>query len=271
MRQPTMLRPASIPHRPRRRTTRLAYHHYDDSIRSHDRRARAKTATSIRLLIADSHEIARVGVRTLLAQARHIEIIGEAGTMTAAVEEARRLRPDVMLIEFQLSDGRGVDVCRRIHEVSPDTRLLVLTRNANDGAIMSALRSGAAGFLLKTVTGPELVQAVETVAAGQSILDPAVSSRVTAHIRNQPVSMWEEMRETLSPQEHRIMEHVAQGKTNKETAGELGLSDKTVKNYLNSIYGKLQVTGRTHATSVFLRQTCEPEGLSMANCSAPDY
>ena len=256
MRYPIMLQRTSISHRLRKTATRETGHHRDDSITSCDRTVWTKTATPVRLLIVDSQEIARAGVRTMLAQAKHIEIIGEAGTATAAVEEARRLRPDVMLVELRSPDEREVDVCRRIHEVSPDTRVLVLTRSTDDRSIMSALHAGAGGYLLKTVAGPALVQAVETVAAGQSILDPAVSSRVTAHIRNQPVSMWEEMRETLSPQEHRIMEHVAQGKTNKETAGELGLSDKTVKNYLNSIYRKLQATGRAHATSIFLRQTC---------------
>jgi DNA-binding NarL/FixJ family response regulator len=239
-------------------------------IRSH-RTVQAKTATSIRLLIADGHEIARVGVRALLDQVKHIEIIGEASMMTAAVEEAHRLRPDVMLIELRLPDGKGVDVFHRIREVSPDTRLLVLTHSTDDGSIISALRSGAAGFLPKTVTGPELVRAIETVAAGQSILDPSVSSRVLAYILNQPVSTCEKMPGTLSTQEHRIMELVVQGKTNKEIAGTLGLSDKTVKNYLNSIYHKLQVTGRAHATSAFLQQTYMTYGLSMANCSGPDY
>lgn len=223
----------------------------------------------IRLLIVDSHEIARAGVRALLDQVRHIEIIGGASTVTTAVEEAQRLRPDVMLIELRLPDGKGVDAFRRIREVSPDTRLLVLTHSTDDGSIMSALRSGAAGFMLKTITGPELVLAVERVAAGQSILEPSVSSRVLAYIQGQSVSICKETRGTLSTQERRIMELVVQGRTNKEIADALGFSDKTVKNYLSHAYGKLQVTRRAHATSVYLQQTCETWGLSVANFCCP--
>ena len=256
---------------PYQNATRLTGQHSDDSITSHDRMVQAKTATPVRLLIVDSHEIARAGVRALLDQAKHIEIIGEAGTVTAAVEEAQRLRPDVMLIELRLPGGGGIDVLRRIHEVSRDIRLLVLTHSPDDWSIISALRSGAAGFMPKTITGPELVRAVEAVAAGQSFLDPADSSRVRAHIRSQPVSIGEAMRRRLSTQQHRVMELVVQGRTNKEVAEALSLSDKTVKNYLNSIYHKLQVTGRAHATSVFLQQTYMTYGLSMANCSGPDY
>ncbi|MBX3332162.1 MAG: response regulator transcription factor [Nitrospira sp.] len=216
---------------------------------------RHTSTRQIRLILVDSHEIVRVGVRALLDQARHVEIIGEAGTVTAAVEEAHRLRPDVMVIELQLPDGRGVDAFRRIHEASPDSRLLVLTHGTDEWSIVSAMRSGAAGFLFKTITGPELVRAVETVGAGQSILDPAVPSSVIAHIRNQPVSICEKTGAMLSPQEHCIMKLVVQGKTNKEIAGTLCLSDKTVKNYLSHVYDKLQVTCRAHATSVFLQHT----------------
>lgn len=195
----------------------------------------------------------------MLNPARHITIIGEAGTVAAGVEKAHRLRPDVLVIELRLPDERGADAFRRIHEASPDTRLLVLTYSADEWSIISALRSGVAGFLLKTVAGPELVRAVETVGAGQSILDPYVLSSVIAHIRNQPASIcektYEKTRRTLSPQEHLIMELVVQGKTNKEIADTLGLNDKTVKNYLSNAYDKLLVTCRAHAASVFLRQT----------------
>ena len=170
------------------------------------------------MFLADSHEIARAGVRTMLAQARHIEIIGEAGSVTSAVEEARRLRPDVMLIELRFRDGRGVDVFRQIHEVSPNTRLLVLTYGTDDESFIAALRSGVRGFVLKTVTMPALVQAVETVAAGQLLLDPSIASKLVAHIRNQPASLHQDNHGALSPQEHRVMELVAQGQTNKEIA-----------------------------------------------------
>jgi two-component system, NarL family, response regulator DevR len=221
------------------------------------------------LLLADSHEIARAGVRTMLDQARHIEIIGEAGTVTTAVEEARRFRPDVMLIELRLRDGRGIDVFRHIHEVSPDTRLLVLTYSTDDESIISALRFGVHGFVLKTVTMPALVQAVETVAAGQLLLDPSIASKLVAYIRNQPASIHENNQRALSTQEHRVMELVAQGKTNKEIASALGLSDRTIKNYLSHVYEKLQVTRRAHATKLFVERTRTLTTVGLADFSCP--
>ena len=205
----------------------------------------------------------------MLAQARHIHIIGEAGTVTTAVEEARRLRPDVMLIELRFRDGRGVDVFRQIHEVSPNTRLLVLTYSTDDESIISALRSGVLGFVLKTVTMPALVQAVETVAAGQLLLDPSIASKLVAYVRNQPASIHEDPQGTLSTQEHRVMELVAQGKTNKEIASALGLSDKTIKNYLSHAYEKLQVTRRAHATKLFVEGTRTFTTASLADFGCP--
>lgn len=201
----------------------------------------------------------------MLDQASHIKIIGEAGTVTRAVEEARRLRPDVMLIELQFPDGRGIDVFRHIHAVSSGTRLLVLTYRTDDTSIISALRFGVHGFVLKTVTMPALVQAVETVAAGQSILDPPIASRLMAYIRNQPASIHEDAQGALSTQEHRLMELVAQGKTNKEIAVTLGLSDKTIKNYLTHVYEKMQVTRRAQATKLFVERTRTISTIRLAN------
>lgn len=141
----------------------------------------------------------------MLDHAEHIEIIGEAGTVAAGIEKAHRLRPDVVLIELRLPDGKGIDVLRRIHDVSPDIRLLVLTHSPDDRSIISALRSGAAGFLLKIVTGPELIHAVETVAAGQSILHPDVSAIVMTYIRNQAASICHKIGEGLVAHEQQIM------------------------------------------------------------------
>lgn len=205
----------------------------------------------------------------MLDQARHIEIIGEASTVTTAVEEARRLRPDVMLIELRFRDGRGIDVYRHIHEVSPNTRLLVLTYSTDDESIISALRSGVRGFVLKTVTMPALVQAVETVAAGQLLLDPSVASKLAAYIRNQPASLHENNQRALSAQEYRVMELVSQGKTNKEIASALRLSDKTIKNYLSHVYEKLQVTRRAHATKLFVERARMPTTVGPADFGCP--
>lgn len=223
----------------------------------------------IRLLIVDSHEIARTGTRAVLNQTGRIRVVGEAATMAAAIEAGRRLTPDVALVELRLPDESGIDACRRMRDASPDTRLLVLTHSADDRSIVSALRAGATGFLLKTISGPDLARAIETVANGQAILDGAVAQRVMAHLCSLSVSTCGEILPELSAQEKRVMDLVAQGKTNKEVAAALGLSDKTVKNYLSHVYEKLQVTRRAQATSSFIQQTRETCGLSIADLGCP--
>ncbi|MDO9119632.1 MAG: response regulator transcription factor [Nitrospira sp.] len=229
----------------------------------------ARNISMIRLLIVDSHEIARTGTRAVLNQTERIRVVGEAATIAAAVEAGRRLTPEVALVELRLPDGSGIDACRRIREASPGTRLLVLTHGADDESIVSALRAGATGFLLKTISGSDLARAIETVADGQAILDGAVAQRVMTHLCSLSVSNCGKIQPELSAQEKRVMDLVAQGKTNKEVAAALGLSDKTVKNYLSNVYEKLQVNRRAQATSSFIQQTRETCGLSIADFGCP--
>lgn len=230
---------------------------------------KVRDTSMIRLLIVDAHEIARTGTRAVLNQTGRIRVVGEAATMAAAIEAGRRLTPDVALMELRLPDGSGIDACRHIREASPNTRLLVLTHGADDGSIVSALRAGATGFLLKTISGPDLARAIETVADGQVILDGAVAQRIMTHLCSLSVSTSGKIQPELSAQEKRVMDLVAQGKTNKEVAAALSLSDKTVKNYLSHVYEKLQVTRRAQATSSFLQQTRETCGLSIADLGCP--
>ena len=229
----------------------------------------ARNTSMIRLLIVDGHEIARTGTRAVLNQTGRIRVIGEAASIAAAIEAGRRLTPDVALVELRLPDGSGIDACRRIREASPGTRLLVLTHGADDESIVSALRAGATGFLLKTISGPDLARAIETVANGQAILDGAVAQRVMTHLCSLSVSTCGKIQPELSAQEKRVMDLVAQGKTNKEVAAALGLSDKTVNNYLSNVYEKLQVTRRAQATSSFIQQTRETCGFGIADLGCP--
>ncbi len=208
----------------------------------------------IRLLLVDDHEVLRLGLRTLFEEAGGFQVVGEAGTMAAAVTDALRLKPKVVLMDVRLPDGSGIEACRTIRTAHPDTRVLFLTSFADDDAVLATILAGADGFLLKEVSSAQLIDAVKTVAGGQSILDPAVTRRVLATVKSLSAPMPQEKRDPLSPQEERVLALVAEGKTNKEIAVSLNLSEKTVGHYLENIFQKLQVTRRAQAAVYFTQQ-----------------
>jgi two-component system, NarL family, response regulator DevR len=207
----------------------------------------------IKLLLVDDHEVVRVGLRTLLRSATRLQVVGEAETAASAVAEAVRLKPDVVLMDLRLPDGSGIEACREIRTACPKARVLFLTSYSDDEAVRSAIFAGASGYLLKEIAGEALIRAIESVAEGQSILDPAVTHCVLEQIRSASHEAGSGMSEVLSPQERRVLALVAAGKTNKEIAAALDLSDKTVKNYLSNIFQKLQVSRRSQATAVFVQ------------------
>ena len=209
---------------------------------------------SIRLFLVDDHEVLRLGLQTLFGETDGIEVVGEAGTKAAAVKEAIRVKPDVVLMDVRLPDGTGIEACREIRNTLPNTRVLFLTSFADDDAVMATIMAGADGFLLKEISGQELVRAVQTVASGQSILDPAVTQRVLTKMKTLSDPGGQDTREALSPQETKVLALVAEGKTNKEIAMALDLSDKTVGHYLENIFQKLQVTRRSQAAVLFARR-----------------
>jgi two-component system, NarL family, response regulator DevR len=208
----------------------------------------------IRLLLVDDHEVLRLGLKTLFTDTEDIQVIGEAGTLAAAVSEADRLHPDVVLMDVRLPDGSGIDACREIRNLSPQTRVLFLTSFADDEAVMATIMAGAKGFLLKEISGEELVRAVKTVAGGQSILDPATTQRVLTRMQHLAIPSADGKKESLAPQEMKVLTLVAEGHTNKEIAVALDLSDKTVGHYLENIFQKLQVTRRSQAAAEFVRR-----------------
>jgi DNA-binding NarL/FixJ family response regulator len=212
-------------------------------------------AKRIRLLLVDDHEVVRVGLRTLLSRADSIELVGEAGTAADALRETDRLEPDILLLDVRLSDGSGFEVCRQLQKTHPDTRVLILTSYADDDIVDEAIRAGADGYLLKEINAEELVRAIENVAAGKSILDPAVTSRVFSRIKAGTEPSAKAKLEMLSAQERRVIALVAEGKTNKEIAAQLGLSDKTIKNYLSNLLEKLQFTRRSQAAAFYAQQS----------------
>jgi two-component system, NarL family, response regulator DevR len=214
-----------------------------------------ETIKSIRLMMVDDHEVLRLGLRTLFSEAGGFQIVAEAGTMAQAIAAAARLKPDVVLMDVRLPDGSGIEACRAIRTARAESRVLFLTSFADDDAVLATILAGAQGFLLKDVGSDELLKAVRTVAAGRSILDPAVTQRVLARVQAQSAgaSQVDGQSEDLSPQEQRVLALVAEGMTNKEVATALALSDKTVEHYLSNVFQKLQVTRRAQAAAYYTR------------------
>ncbi len=206
----------------------------------------------IRVLLVDDHEVVRVGIKALLASADDLEVAGEAATAADAVREAARLEPDVVVLDVRLPDGSGVETCREIRDRRRETRVIMLTSYADDEALFAAIMAGAAGYLLKQARGRELVAAIRSVHAGGSLLDPAVTGQVLERLRRPPVAEADPFAE-LSDQERRILALMAEGKTNREIADEVFLSDKTVKHYVSSILRKLQVARRSEAAAMWAR------------------
>jgi two-component system response regulator DevR len=211
------------------------------------------STSPIHLLLVDDHEIVRMGLRELFNRSEGIEVVGEAGSVAGAVAEATRLKPDVILMDVRLPDGSGVEACREILAACPETHVLFLTSYQDDEAMLSAVFAGAHGFLQKEIGGDSLVRAVKEVGLGHSILDPAATRVIIEQMRI--LSAQDAAHDPLSPQEQRVLALVAQGKTNKEIATVLGLSDKTVKNYLSNTFQKLRVSRRSQAAVIFSRRS----------------
>jgi DNA-binding NarL/FixJ family response regulator len=210
---------------------------------------------AIRLLLVDDHEVVRLGLRTLFERTGRIQVVGEAGTLADAVTKAADLKPDLVLLDIRLPDGSGVEACREIRANRPATRVLFLTSFADEQAVMAAIVGGAGGYVLKEIGGESLIQAIEAVADGQSILDPAITRPILARMQalSKPAAQHEG--DPLSPQEQKVLALVAEGKTNKEIAAVLHLSDKTVKNYLSHIFQKLQISRRSQAAAYFVKRS----------------
>lgn len=193
-----------------------------------------------------------MGLRALLNTDPTLEVVGEGRDVATGVQTCLRLRPDVALLDIRLPDGTGFDVCRQILKNLPDVRVLILTSVADDTLVDEAIRAGAHGYLLKEIDSRGLVSAIHDVAAGKSILDPAVTARVMQIVRSGGATA--NTLAALSPQEKRVLALIAEGLTNKEVAARLNLSDKTVKNYLSTVFEKLHVSRRAEAAVIYAQQ-----------------
>ena len=209
----------------------------------------------IRLLIVDDHEVVREGLRSLLARHDDLEIVGEAGSSAEAIDVARRCEPDLVMMDVRLPDGSGIEACREIRAQRPGTRVIMLTSYPDEEAVFASIVAGASGYLLKQIRAQSLVEAIRTVHGGASLLDPAVTDKVMQRIRKMGMGATDDLLAQLSEKEQQILTLIAEGKTNKEIAKVVYLSDKTVKNYVSSILSKLNLTRRSAAAAFVASRT----------------
>jgi len=204
-------------------------------------------AFPVRLLVADDHEMVRTGLRTILESDSRIRVVGEAGTPKDAVYQAALLRPDIVLLDVRMGQGSGIDACREILGRNLGSKVIMLTSFADEEAVYGSIMAGAAGYLLKEINKAALIDAVLAVHEGRSLLDPEVTRKVLERIRKMAATTDEVSRAALSDQEKRVLRLAAHGKTNKEIAADLYLSDKTVKHHVSNILSKLNLSSRAQA------------------------
>jgi DNA-binding NarL/FixJ family response regulator len=211
----------------------------------------------LRLLVVDDHEVVRQGLVALLDRRDRFQVVAEAGTVAESIDAARRFLPDIVVMDVRLPDGSGIEACRDIRAELPETRVVMLTSYPDEEAVLSAIVAGASGYLLKQIRARDLVAALETVGQGGSLLDPAVTEKVLERVRRIASGSYQDELSQLTKQEQKILMLVAEGKTNKEIAGEVFLSDKTVKNYVSSILSKLNLERRAQAAAFVAKHRAE--------------
>jgi DNA-binding NarL/FixJ family response regulator len=207
----------------------------------------------VRVMIVDDHDIVREGLRALIQKRSELGLVAEASSVATAVSEARRARPDVVIMDLRLPDGSGVEACREIRAEWPETKVLMLTSYADEEAVLASIMAGASGYLLKQTRSQDVIDAVSRVARGESLLDPNVTEKILERLRAGAGAKDNDL-SLLSEQEQKILDLIADGKTNKEIAAEIFLSDKTVKNYVSSILSKLNLRRRSEAAAFIARK-----------------
>jgi two-component system, NarL family, response regulator DevR len=215
---------------------------------------------TIKVFLLDDHEVVRRGVADVLESDEQISVIGEARNVSEALARVPALRPDVAVLDVRLPDGDGVTVCRELRSRMPDLKVIMLTSYSDDEALFEAIMAGASGYLLKQIRARDLVAALENVGRGESLLDPAVTEKVLERIRRIATGAYTDEMASLTAQEQKILLLVAEGKTNKEIAAEIFLSDKTVKNYVSSILSKLNLERRAQAAAFVAKHRLDRGG-----------
>jgi two-component system, NarL family, response regulator DevR len=213
----------------------------------------SETQRPLRLLVVDDHEVVRRGLVALLDRKAGFEVVAQAGSVAEAIDAASRFEPDLVIMDVRLPDGSGIEACREIRARRPETRVMMLTSYPDEEAVLSAIIAGASGYLLKQIRGRDLATALEAVGRGESLLDSAVTEKVLERVRRMASGGETDEPGGLTAQERKILLLVAEGKTNKEIAGDVFLSDKTVKNYVSSILSKLNLQRRAQAAAFVAR------------------
>jgi DNA-binding NarL/FixJ family response regulator len=212
---------------------------------------------TIRVFLLDDHEVVRRGIADLLSLEADMEVVGEAGSATDALHRIPAARPDVAVLDVRLPDGTGIEVCRDARSILPELKCLMLTSYADDEALFDAILAGASGYVLKDIRGNDLVEAVRSVSAGRSLLDPRATQRVLERLRNGARA--ESRVEQLNEQERRILVLIGEGMTNRQIGENLHLAEKTVKNYVSSLLAKLGMERRTQVAAYAARLDAEKE------------
>ena len=218
------------------------------------------TETPIRVYLLDDHEVVRQGLRTLLTAEPDIEVVGESGSAEEAAHRIPALRPHVAVLDGRLPDGTGIEVCRTIRSVDPTIKALILTTYDDDEALFGAIMAGASGYVLKEVRGTDLIGAIRHVAAGKSLIDPEMTATLLERVRSGPRTAPELA--SLTDQELRLLKYIAEGLTNRQIGERMFLAEKTVKNYVSSILGKLGLERRTQAAVLASKLLGSPGGTT---------
>ncbi len=203
----------------------------------------------LKIIIVDDHEVVRVGLKALIERNPNFTVIDEAATAKEAIQKSLLLRPDVVVMDIRLLGGSGIDACKQIVEQEPDIKIIMLTSYAEDDMLFDAIAAGACGYVLKQIGSDELIRAIEAVGKGEALLDPAITQKVFARVREATRREYEEAFNNLTDQEMRVLSHVSEGMTNREIAEELFLGEGTIRNYVSSILRKLDLTNRAEAAA----------------------
>ena len=207
----------------------------------------------LRLMLVDDHEVVRLGMRALLERHPSFSVVGEASSEDEAVALALELTPDLVLMDIRLAGGSGIEACQKIKELLPETKVIMLTSFAEDELLFAAIRAGATGYLLKQIAGGDVIRAIEGAARGESMLDPSLTQRVFFEVRRSIKKEEAVAFQDLTSQERQVLLLIAEGRTNREIAAELFLSEGTVRNYVSSILSKLGVSNRAEAAAYAIK------------------
>ncbi len=208
---------------------------------------------TLRLLLVDDHEVVRLGMKALLERHQEFVVVAEAASEEDAVLQAVEHEPDIVLLDIRLAGGSGIEACQKIKQRLPDTKVIMLTSFAEDELLFAAIRAGATGYLLKQVGSGDMIRAIEGAARGESMLDPSLTQRVFVEVRRSIKKEEAIAFVDLTGQEKQVLALIASGKTNREIAAELFLSEGTVRNYVSSILSKLSVSNRAEAAAYAIK------------------